>query len=111
MSRFAKYFEQWQVLNFGISICLLRVAIFTRWIPILECLLCTKQFPCMILLPSNNCSLRGAGVPSPQGLISKVTYAKSKSVLEEPGFEARPGQTLQPEYIVLILFLAEVKEI
>lgn len=48
---------------------------------------------------------------SPQGLISKVTYAKSKSVLEDPGFEARPGQTLQSEHVILILFLGEVKEI
>lgn len=48
---------------------------------------------------------------SPQGLISKITYAKSKSVFEEPGFKAGSGQTLEPEHIILILFLAEEKEI
>lgn len=84
-----------------------------KMVPTLECLPCTKQFLCTILFPSNNCSIRGIGVPSlsPQGLISKITYAKSKSVFEEPGFKAGSGQTLEPEHIILILFLAEEKEI
>jgi len=38
-------------------------------------------------------------------LLSLCLSAKSKSVLEDPGFEARPGQTLQSDHVILILFL------